>query len=559
MIPPSGDTNYLAGIGRAIFDGMNRTDPQAVWVLQGWPFFFARDFWSQPRIEAVLGPVPDERMLVLDLYCERVPVWSRTRAFCGKPWAWCNIQNFGDRVWLGGALDLINRDLFAARRNPQAGRLCGLGFVNEGLDHNPVVFDLMFELAWRDQPVAVGDWLADFQRRAYGRANPDAGKAWQAMHETVFQAAHDNNAAYTAAPSLSELAGAPYSNERLAQAWKHLLAAADELKEADPFRFDLVNVTRQVLGNYSAELHYQVLDAFRKKDRKALQESSQQMLTLIRELDELLATRQEFLLGTWLEDARHWGDTRAARDRLEWNARRVLTLWGNTTVLRDYSCRQWSGLLNGFYLKRWELFHRHLDSALAAGKPFDPKAFAADLFAFEQGWSDLHDRPARRPHGDSIRVSRRLWAKYQNALRPEVVSLTTGKPATASSALPGYPAALANDGHLRWTEAYWATDVVRHPGPAWWQVDLEQETTVGRVVVVGYFGDQRYYSFTVELSKDGQNWEVVADRRENREVAPKEGYVCRFEPRAARYLRITQTHNSANSGRHLVEVMAFAQ
>ncbi len=37
------------------------------------------------------------------------------------------------------------------------------------------------------------------------------------------------------------------------------------------------------------------------------------------------------------------------------------------------------------------------------------------------------------------------------------------------------------------------------------------------------------------------------------------GTTCTFEPRPIRYLRITQTHNSANSGRHLVEVMAFAE
>jgi alpha-N-acetylglucosaminidase len=557
MIPPSGETNYLAGIGRAIFDGMNRSDPQACWVLQGWPFFFARNFWTQPRIEAVLGPVPDERMLVLDLYCEQTPVWSRTRAFCGKPWAWCNIQNFGNRVWLGGALDLINRDLFAARRDPRAARLSGLGFANEGLDNNPVVFDLMFELAWRSEPVALDSWLRDFSRRSYGKANPEAEKAWQALHETAFQKAFDNNAAYTAAPSLSAPGGSPYSNERLAQAWQRLLAAADDVGAADPFRFDLVNVTRQVLGNHSAELHLDVIEAFQKQDRQAFQQASEKMLTLIRELDELLATRPEFLLGNWLEDARGWGATDAERDRLGWNARRVLTLWGNTTVLRDYACRQWSGLLNGFYLKRWELFYRHLDAALAAEKPFDPKAFAAEMFAFEKSWSEQHDRHSRQPRGDSIAISRRLWAKYQDAFKPEVVSLTTGKKATCSSALPGNPASLANDGHVRSTESFWATDVVTHPGPAWWQVDFEKETTVGRVVVIGYFGDKRYYGFTVEVSKDGQQWELVADRRENKELSTRQGYTCRFEPRACRYLRITQTHNSANSGRHLVEVLAF--
>jgi len=559
MIPPSGDTDYLSGIGLAIFDGMKATDPHAVWVLQGWPFFYARHFWTQPRIEAVLAPVPDERILLLDLFCEKTPVWSLTKAFCGKPWLWCNIQNFGDRVWLGGPLDLINRDLFAVRRDPNAGRLSGLGFVNEGLDHNPVVFDLLFELAWRDEPVPLDAWLRDYARRSYGKSSPEAEQAWQVLHETAFQAAFDNYAAYTVAPSLAAPPVAPYSNDRLAEAWQHLLAVADELRDADPFRFDLVNVTRQVLGNYSAQFQREALEAFHKQDRKALHQASTKMLNLIRDLDGLLATRKEFLLGNWLEDARRWGTTRAERDCLEWNARRVLTLWGNGTALREYACRQWSGLLSGFYLKRWELFYRRLDEALAAGKPFDEKAFASEMFELEKTWSTLHDHYPRQPHGDSIGASRRLWAKYGGAFQPDSVSLTTGKPATCSTSLPSYPARLANDGRTRNTDAYWATDITEHPGPAWWQVDLAQETMVGRVVVVGFYGNDRYYGFTVELSKDGQQWAIVADRRDNQQPSTRQGYSCCFEPQPARYIRITQTHNSANSGRYLVEVMAFDQ
>ena len=85
----------------------------------------------------------------------------------------------------------------------------------------------------------------------------------------------------------------------------------------------------------------------------------------------------------------------------------------------------------------------------------------------------------------------------------------------------------------------------------------ESATTIGRIVVVGYFGDHRYYGFSVETSLDGKDWDMAADRRGNKEPATSDGYTCRFEPRQARYVRINQTHNSANTGRHLVEVMAY--
>ncbi len=144
--------------------------------------------------------------------------------------------------------------------------------------------------------------------------------------------------------------------------------------------------------------------------------------------------------------------------------------------------------------------------------------------------------------------------------RPNALSLTTHKPVTCSTALPAHPAALANDGYANDTDNYWATDVQKLDDPQpWWQVDLEEPMRVGRVVVVGYYGDERQYGFTVQTSLDGQNWTTVADMRENKESSTAEGYTCRFESRPVRYLRVTQTHNSANSGRHLVEVMAYEE
>lgn len=135
-------------------------------------------------------------------------------------------------------------------------------------------------------------------------------------------------------------------------------------------------------------------------------------------------------------------------------------------------------------------------------------------------------------------------------------SLTTNKPVTASTFIAGTPPQLANDGARNNTDKYWSMDAARGT-PAWWQVDLVEPTDVGCVVVVGYYGNDRHYGFLVETSLDGNNWDIASDWRDNKHPATREGYVCEFEPRKTRFLRVTQTHNSANSGRHLVEVMAF--
>ena len=71
--------------------------------------------------------------------------------------------------------------------------------------------------------------------------------------------------------------------------------------------------------------------------------------------------------------------------------------------------------------------------------------------------------------------------------------------------------------------------------------------------------DERHYGFTVKTSLDGKAWDRVANRRDNKDRSTRKGHTCTFTPRQARYIRVTQTYNSANTGRHLVEVMAYRE
>jgi len=156
-------------------------------------------------------------MLVLDLFCESTPMWNQTEAFCDKPWLWCNVHSFGCAVHLGGALNRNNEGLVSARRDPNSGNLTGLGFVNEGLDTNPVVYDLMFEMAWRDAPVDLNAWLTRYVHHRYGHYQDSAQQAWRILAETVYTAPHRTRSIINHTPTLKSGPGWPsYSNTRLA-------------------------------------------------------------------------------------------------------------------------------------------------------------------------------------------------------------------------------------------------------------------------------------------------------------------------------------------------------
>lgn len=253
---------------------------------------------------------------------------------------------------------------------------------------------------------------------------------------------------------------------------------------------------------------------------------------------------------------------RPTRNVACWNGtHNLITLWGpRDSILHEYAYRQWSGLIRGFYMKRWKMFLDELANSLEADKEFDAAEFERKVRDWEEKWTHADDAYPSQPTGNPVLVAREIWSKYRSEVgkpvAPDHKSLSTGKPTQCSSSLPPYPATLANDGRTRNTNAYWATDVNVDPEP-WWQVDLQQPTTIGRVVVVSFYGDRRYYGFTVETSLDGKDWEMVADRRGNKLPSTRAGYTCRFEPRQARFVRVTMPHNSANTGRHLVEVMVY--
>jgi alpha-N-acetylglucosaminidase len=141
------------------------------------------------------------------------------------------------------------------------------------------------------------------------------------------------------------------------------------------------------------------------------------MLCLIRDLDTLLATRREFLLGVWLGDARQYGATKDDKDLCERNARELLTTWAGEKVdnipkSTDYANRQWAGLVGTFHYTRWQIWLTAMQSALAAGGTIDTKATQRHIREFELEWTRRYDPFPTVPQGDTLEVSRRLWVKY---------------------------------------------------------------------------------------------------------------------------------------------------
>jgi alpha-N-acetylglucosaminidase len=427
--PPSNDSAFLARMSQAIYGAMHAADGSATWVLQGWFLYYQAKFWQEKQARAFLGAVPDDRMLVLDLWGDSHPVWQARQGFYGKPWIWNVLYNFGGKVTVNGDLPSIATNLDRAVRSPAHGHLAGLGMMMEGLGTNPIVPDFVLDQVWRDSVPDIETWTHEYVTRRYGAANSEAWSAWKLLLATAFRSPAQTGTFLAERPQFYRKGVAyrsepnpPYDNRILVRALDSLLAASPALGASDAYRYDVVNFARQVLGQLGLPLVNQVEAAYASNDRAALQASEAKVTALLRDLDTLVGTRPEFLLGKWIADARRWGTTPAERDLYEWNARNIITLWGNKCTegenddLNLYAFKEWEGMYTSYFLPRWQAFFHDLNASLDAGTTFDRAPFATAMCQWEQRWSHGHALFAAVPHGDPLAITRRLVAKWRAVL-----------------------------------------------------------------------------------------------------------------------------------------------
>ena len=426
--PPSSEPDFLGKLSARIYDGMSQADPKAIWVMQGWLFYSDRKFWKEPQTEALLKAVPNDKMILLDLATEIEPVWKRTSGFYGKPWIWNMLHNFGGNTNLFGRMDVIATAPAEALNDPQSGKMKGIGLTMEGIEQNPVLYELMMANVWQSKPVDLKTWLPNFVFNRYGKNNPNAQKAWEILRKTVYNVPQDKyirdgaESIIQARPTLDSLTRwakttLNYQERDLLPAWDELIKAAPTCSNSDGFQYDIVDVTRQAMANYALPLQRNFVTAYKKKDMVTFKAESQKFLQLIDDMDKLFATRKDFMLGPWVEQARTWGNNPAEKALYEMNAKDLITLWGDEkSPLNEYACRQWSGLFSDFYKPRWALFFRYASQAIDNQKEIDIKQFNKEVSAWEWSWVNQRKDYPLKTVGSSVSTAIEMHKKYRSII-----------------------------------------------------------------------------------------------------------------------------------------------
>ena len=124
--------------------------------------------------------------------------------------------------------------------------------------------------------------------------------------------------------------GERYYRLGISSARRDYLKAANEqpsLVKEETFRYDLVDLVRQVLADAAFYQLQRVRAAFDARDVTGYKKQVQVFLSLITDMDAVLATDRQFLLGTWQEKGAELGETRQEKALMDRSAKMLLTTW----------------------------------------------------------------------------------------------------------------------------------------------------------------------------------------------------------------------------------------
>ncbi len=365
-----------------LYEAMKAGTPEnSKWVIQFWQ-------WSGAQYN-VLDKVDNGRLIILDLFSDNQPAFG---SYKGHDAVWCSLANFGGRTGLFGRFNKVIDRYYADKA--AYSHIKGIGATPEAIEQVPVLYDALFELPWRPTKPDAAEWMADYTVSRYGVENDNAKAAWEKLRTSALnctsglQGPHE--AMLCARPALSVGSVSAWGGTTIFYDIQDMVTAAHLLKDAglsgENYSYDLTDVTRQALTDYASQLLATVKATHDAGKTTEFEAAKTAYLTLFDDLETLLNTNHMFRLGHWTETARAIADEVAgttAEDK-NWleldNARRLITTWGaedqaNTGGLRDYSYREWGGMMADFYKPRWEAFFNNGCAAPAGG-----------WFAMEDAW-----------------------------------------------------------------------------------------------------------------------------------------------------------------------------
>lgn len=549
-IRPSGLTDDK--IAAEVLESMLKHDSNAVWTVQGWQ--------SNPT-DALLNGMGDNRedhVLIVDLI--KYPLTSSGEAqykkneFKGTSWAWCLLGNFGGNPTMNGELQVMVDDIQQAKKDGKY--MVGLGVISEATYDNPIVYDLIFDLAWADETFDLNKWMDGYVERRYGGITDNAKKAWDLMKDANY------NLGVRLHPELFGLrtGGVPRNNAKknvgyeaidLENALRLLVEDFDKFKDSEAYLYDLTEIMRQVVSNYTLLKNHEVIDARDNKDVEGFKKAKAEFLNAFDVLNEVQATQKEQLAGEWIGKAE---DRAASYDdfsnsTFKMNAKSLISTWGSAGgALIDYGFRTYEGMFEDLQKSNWVDYLNQVENNLVDGTPITAPTNSRGYISKYWKWviddQDYTRTPKDSPN-DLKAISTRVLEEcvFTGELDPNIGNIAMDRAIEPKGKNNEGDASIITDGKIEnnfVAKTYEEDGKTKNPE---FVVDLLAEFDVSKINVVMDHTVEAYYNYELYVSSDKQNWQNVAEKT-SEELQTEKGDLFENLSVNGRYIKFIGTKDS---------------
>ena len=423
-------------------------------------------------------------------------------------------------------------------------------------------------MAWTEETQDIDGWLDDYVLRRYGAYSMSAREAWDLLEQTVYHRSGNTAQVMAALPENVGRTSLPYNPQLLERAFELLLEGFDLLSASEAYRYDLTEIMRQMVNNYTVRQYNNVIDAYEAGDLVTFRIEKAKFLNAFDVCDLIQGTQQDQLAGEWIGKAEDWAIRYDdfAWDCLTMNAKALITTWAgaaSASALPDYAYRNYQGMMIDLYKARWERLLDERERYLIDQDPIETWN-QGNYFHFYWQWvmnTPEYTRKADNSPVHIYEVAQRLLSECSviEELPENEGNLAMNKPIEASREVNsggsggGY-AMYANDDTL---DSYW--DGGSWEERPWIIVNLGRSYDIGSVQVCAYASGSRYYQFEVYVSEDGEEWSLIG-AKEDEAVETNEGTTFTISaPCMARYVRVIGTFNNQNEAFHIRELRVYGK
>lgn len=195
-----------------------------------------------------------------------------------------------------------------------------------------------------------------------------------------------------------------------------LNAPSNLIIDNELFKHDLVDITRQFIQNKIELIYARIKPAFSAKDIEQLKKVRNIFESLLTDLDDVLQTNDQFLLGKYLTSAKSLATNQLEEQVFEYNARNQITIWGPNGEIVDYANKQWAGIVRDYFLPRWHLLFDELENSIKNnnGKFSDSKCRQKIFKQIEEPFTVANKVYNDQAEGDAIELSQKILKKWKD-------------------------------------------------------------------------------------------------------------------------------------------------